>query len=304
MRRRSPSCRRSGRNVWSLAEITPGVLTGAPGAPHRRGAARHPEQPVDRRHQLGREPVVLRPDAADRRTRCTEVVVQTGSTSADSAPTLASTSTSSPRAAPTRRTAASRFYQGDALDARGFFEDRSFPGESPAASTSSVQMDGPVRVPELYDGRNRTFFMAAYEGIRRRESDGRSIATVPTAADAAGQLLGIQRRLRNPSPARPTPATSFLHPDLVAIALRVLQSSIRRRTGRAPSANLVGNSSLNVDQDQILFRADQNIGNRVRLYCRYNWQDEFSDNTDVIPIAGQQAAPEEHELPGGVHPHD
>ena len=40
------------------------------------------------------------------------------------------------------------------------------------------------------------------------------------------------------------------------------------------------------DQDQILTRIDQNVGNKVRLYVRYNWQDQFDEDIGAIPVAG------------------
>lgn len=51
---------------------------------------------------------------------------------------------------------------------------------------------GPVRAPRLYDGRNRTFFMFAYEGIRQRSVQG-TTATVPTAAQREGDFSALLR---------------------------------------------------------------------------------------------------------------
>jgi hypothetical protein len=38
--------------------------------------------------------------------------------------------------------------------------------------------------------------------------------------------------------------------------------------------------------DQVLARVDQNIGNKVRLYGRYNWYDSFNANIGAIPVTG------------------
>ena len=40
------------------------------------------------------------------------------------------------------------------------------------------------------------------------------------------------------------------------------------------------------DQNQILTRIDQNLGNKVRLYLRYNWQDQFDEDIGAIPVSG------------------
>ena len=53
-------------------------------------------------------------------------------------------------------------------------------------------------IPKLYDGRNKTFFMAAYEGVRA-EGLSPAFATVPTARMRQGDFSEVDRRaIRNP----------------------------------------------------------------------------------------------------------
>jgi hypothetical protein len=69
------------------------------------------------------------------------------------------------------------FLRNEKLDARGFF-----------APTKAVykQNDfgftagGPIRIPKLYNGRDRTFFFFSYEGFRNRLGSNDSIFSVPT----------------------------------------------------------------------------------------------------------------------------
>lgn len=49
---------------------------------------------------------------------------------------------------------------------------------------------GPVRVPHVYDGRNRTFFFASFEGIIW-DRPSTSLRTVPTAAQRQGDFSGL-----------------------------------------------------------------------------------------------------------------
>ena len=51
-------------------------------------------------------------------------------------------------------------------------------------------MDGPMVIPGLYDGRNRTFFMGAYEGVRA-EGLSSPIASVPTALMRQGNFSEV-----------------------------------------------------------------------------------------------------------------
>lgn len=68
------------------------------------------------------------------------------------------------------------FLRNNAMDARGFFA---------AATPILKQHDfgatagGPVRVPKLYNGRNRTFFFASYEGFRNRSGGNPQFLSVP-----------------------------------------------------------------------------------------------------------------------------
>ena len=69
------------------------------------------------------------------------------------------------------------FLRNDDLDARGFF--------APARSIYKqndfgASIGGPVTIPKLYRGRDRTFFFANFEGFRNRIGSNGSSLTVPT----------------------------------------------------------------------------------------------------------------------------
>ena len=84
------------------------------------------------------------------------------------------------------------FLRNDDFDARGFFA----PTRSVyKQSDFGVAAGGPVEIPKLYHGRNRTFFFLSYEGFRNRVGNNGSILTVPTPILPAAGLCAI------PSPA-------------------------------------------------------------------------------------------------------
>ncbi len=100
------------------------------------------------------------------------------------------------------------FIRNDYVDARNFFA---------AAKGVYRQNDfggalgGPVRIPKLYNGKNRTFFFVAYEGFRNRQGSPGQISNVPTPemylgnfsnwVNSKNQLLAIY----DPSTTRPNP---------------------------------------------------------------------------------------------------
>ena len=80
------------------------------------------------------------------------------------------------------------YYRDEALNANTFDANRagqSKPGlywNQPGAS-----LDGPVRIPGLYDGKDKTFFMYNWEQIRS-EVPFPQVYTVPTALERAGNF--------------------------------------------------------------------------------------------------------------------
>ncbi len=59
-------------------------------------------------------------------------------------------------------------------------------------------LGGPVRIPKVFDGRNRLFFMANYEALRERKGL-RQLADVPTGAMRAGDFSAIPQVLFDPA---------------------------------------------------------------------------------------------------------
>ena len=77
-------------------------------------------------------------------------------------------------------------------------------------------------IPGLYDGRNRTFFMLAYEGIRQ-EQQSAAIGTVPTALMRQGIFSEVSTQIRNPLTGQAFPGNVIPQSQLSPIALRLLQ---------------------------------------------------------------------------------
>lgn len=69
------------------------------------------------------------------------------------------------------------FFRNDAMDARGFFAARR---SVLRQNNFGATFGGPVVIPKIYNGRNKTFFFAAYEGFRNREGSNDTILSVPT----------------------------------------------------------------------------------------------------------------------------
>jgi hypothetical protein len=133
------------------------------------------------------------------------------------------------------------FLRNDALDRKGFFEAQKGVYRQ---NNFGGSWGGPVQFGRLYNGKNRTFFFAAFEGFQSRLASNALTLSVPTpeitvifrigwTARAGGSPSTI-RRPRVPIPTAPgsfairSPATSFRPPASVPSRSNSSRSRSRR----------------------------------------------------------------------------
>ena len=136
------------------------------------------------------------------------------------------------------------FLRNQVLDAEDYFQNYfNAPGDphSPKSALRQNQfgfvVGGPVYIPKVYNGRNKTFFMFNYEGRRRSQPGAISTALVPTDLMRAGnfsEFLNRRDDSGNPlppnpiidptsSPSNPTPFPgNIIAPSLIAPAATAL----------------------------------------------------------------------------------
>jgi hypothetical protein len=101
--------------------------------------------------------------------------------------------------------------RNNAVDAKPFPTYNDFtagvPTQNPVLQLNQFGFvaDGPVYIPKLYDGRNKTFWMANYEGWRMNNG-ARLIEYVPTPAELAGDFSQTTYPAVNGLPGGPLPA--------------------------------------------------------------------------------------------------
>jgi hypothetical protein len=278
----------NGRNVWSLASTTPGVLSGVTGdiGLSFRGAGQREIQNSLSLDGINSSSNLLaftsmRPIA----DAVTELQVQTGSTSAEYGSYLGvHINVVTKSGTNNMHGSVFEFFQDDALDERGYFENRANPANPRQRNQFGAELDGPVVIPGLYDGRNRTFFMGAYEGVRA-EAVTSPFGSVPTALMREGNFSEVTTPIRNPFTGEPFPGNIIPRAMLSPTSLQLLDY-YPPPTGPGTANNLQAPSPNTDNVDQVLTRVDQNLGNTIRLNVRYNWHDSFNANVfnAAIPI--------------------
>jgi hypothetical protein len=179
-------------------------------------------------------------------------------------------------------------------------------------------MGGPVRIPKLYNGRDRTFFFFAWEQIRYA-TGGTNTVTVPTAAERGGNFA--DRLTTTPTGTNPCYAPSS--PDYTVYGgeifdpatTQTVQTANGSRECRAPFANnaipsgrisavatallpywpqptnsnVFGNftykGSAPITDTTYTVRIDQNIGQKFKVWGSYNTRenDLFTGGLPLLP---------------------
>ena len=81
------------------------------------------------------------------------------------------------------------FLRNSVMDANDFFSNQSgAPLNSYKRNQFGASAGGPVFLPHLYNGHNKTFFFFAYEGVRERSAASPMRSTVPTDLQKAGDF--------------------------------------------------------------------------------------------------------------------
>jgi hypothetical protein len=276
------------RNVWNLASTTPGVLTGLNsdiGLSFRGAGQREIQNSLALDGINSSSNLLAATSMRPIADAVTEVQVQTGSTSAEFGSYLGvHVNVVTKSGTNDLHGAIYNFLQDESLDERGYFDNPDLPKNPRNQKQFGAEIDGPLMIPGLYNGKNKTFFMLAYEGIRG-ESIASPIGSVPTAKMRTGDFSEISTPIRNPATGQPFPG-NIIPANLISPTSRQLLQYWPEATRAGTANNFQGPSEASDNVDQILVRLDQTIGNKARLSLRYNWHDSYSVNpfTAVIPV--------------------
>jgi outer membrane receptor protein involved in Fe transport len=187
------------------------------------------------------------------------------------------------------------YLRNDAFDARNTFLASVTPFRQ---NQFGVSAGGPVMFPKLYNGRNKTFFFAAYEGFRYSRAAA-AYRHLPTDAELSGDLSG-QAQAFNPLSTRPDPNKpgSFIRDpfpgnqipaNLIDGRLVNFVKQIRPplyNTGVANN-NAIDNTPFLQHQNEFTARIDQNFSGKDFVWFRYSALYYDTSGTGGLPNVTQ-----------------
>jgi hypothetical protein len=154
------------------------------------------------------------------------------------------------------------FVRNSAFDARNFFDERNLaqPGRIPPFRRNEFgfALGGPVTLPGIYTGHDRTYFFGQYQGFRQVLGS-TEVLSVPTPAERQGQDTTAF-----PGDTLYVPVNPQVAPILAAYPLpNDLQGPFGART-------YATSTKVATDTNQFSVRIDHRLSDQARMFARFN----------------------------------
>ena len=175
------------------------------------------------------------------------------------------------------------FLRNQAFDSKNYFAQTK---EKLERNQFGGTFGGPVVIPGLVDGKDRTFFFASYEG-QRRKSGAVDVAIVPSPAQRQGNFQGLAP-IFDPLTTAGTTRTQFtgnaIPPNRIAPASEFFLRYIPLPNG--PNNTWVSNPIVEFNQDQFTVRVDHELTARHRLFGRFSRHSNHELRPATFPALG------------------
>lgn len=188
--------------------------------------------------------------------------------------------------------AAYEFVRNSAFDAKNFFDSAANPIPPFKLNQFGFNLGGPVEIPRLFNGKDRLFFFADYEGKRVRQAQ-TFLSSVPIAPFRRGDFSALLPKTVINDP-RATPRAPLPGNIMPASAL---DPTAAKMVALYPDPNLYGQinnflyNPVQTNQvDQFNIRSDYRTANST-LFGRYSWEDADTFNPGNLPEPAIGAGP-------------
>ena len=202
------------------------------------------------------------------------------------------------------------FARNTIFDARPTFSPPPTPKQDFSQNQFGGSVGGPVIIPKLYNGKDKTFFFGAYQGFRYNQT-ANSLLTVPTEAelngdlsdqvDANGKMIPIYNPFTTrPDPAHPGQLTRDVFPnnqipktfidqrgqEITLIDQRMVDFAHFVYPAAGPNVNgknAVDPTPLKQTQNEFTVRLDHTFGAKDSAWFRYSFINSTQTQSGGIP---------------------
>jgi hypothetical protein len=180
------------------------------------------------------------------------------------------------------------YFRNEALNANDFFRNaRGERRQQDRWNQYGGKLGGPIVVPKVYNGRDRSFFFVNYEGLLQR-SPSSQISTIPDERFRAGDFSGSGVIVNDPLTGMPFPGNRIPSNRVDPAAARIMSllpapntvGNLDAATGRRVN-NFVQNQPTSPNRGELTLRLDHNAGEKRRLFGRFT---RFSSEDPIASI--------------------
>lgn len=181
------------------------------------------------------------------------------------------------------------FHQNRALDAKAY---GALTKPQKISNDFGFSGGGPVRIPWLYNGKDRTFFFGTYEGLRLPR--GATIQnTVPTQAMRNGDFSALANvTVRDPLTGQAFANNRIPDNRISAISKALLTLYPLPNVSNPDQfrvANYIRNASNNINSDQYDIRIDHNLTSKQSVFGRWTWKEIATDAPNILTLPSNTA---------------
>ena len=184
--------------------------------------------------------------------------------------------------------AAYGYFRNEDLDANNYFNNLlGKPRSEDRYNLFGGKLGGPLSIPKVYDGKNKTFFFVNYEGLIQA-SPYNLTSTVPYGAYAAGNFAASPTLVYDPATKAPFPGNAIPSSSIDPAALKILglvpapnSPGTRNKTDNIAANNFVSIGSSHPTTNTGIARLDETATDSLRLFGTFV---HYNNNSPIQPI--------------------
>ncbi len=188
------------------------------------------------------------------------------------------------------------FLRNSSLDAKNFFDSPTKPIPPYKQNQFGATAGGPLVIPHLYNGKNRTFFFADFQGTRIRQGL-TYLSSLPPSSWLNGDFSGFRTiydpttttivngvATRQPFPGNQIPAARFDPAAKNLIQRFPLPNSPGIVSPSGIASNFLLNPALQDDINQFDVRIDHRFSDKDTFFLRFSFQNEPEISPSTLPL--------------------
>lgn len=183
------------------------------------------------------------------------------------------------------------------------YQSKGFNSNSPFTPTNKANLvlndfggfyGGPVRIPWLYNGKDKTFYFLSYEGLRR-PNQSTAVLSVPTLAERNGDFSAFTKQLYHSDGTTPWSGNQIPVSQWSSTS-KYLMNTFYPQPNTGSVGQLANNYTTNINtpitSDQGDARFDHNFTSRQSAYVRYSYKQRSVQSALNSGLGGTISSPE------------